>query len=134
MSKATKSKAGRKTVMSKLVLGKLEQAFAMGCSGREACVYANINPDTLYNYQKEHPEFSERKKVLKETPVLKARKTILDNLDKPKVAMWFLERRAKQDFNLKHSSVEPPMEMGLTDEEKEEMKALLEMHGISYVE
>lgn len=126
-----KTKKGRKTVMTKVVLGKLEEAFAMGCSDREACLYANINPDTLYSYQQKKPEFSERKKLLKKTPVLKARQTILDSLDDPKVAMWFLERQAKEEFNLNYIKAEPRIDPELTAEERAELARVLEMEGYS---
>lgn len=125
-----KSTAGRKTVMTKRVLGKLEHAFAMGCNDREACLYAKINPDTLYTYQNSNPEFSEQKKMLKQTPIFKARKTILKHLNDPKIAMWYLERKAKEEFNLRHIATEPPMEPELTEQEKEEYKKLFEQEGI----
>lgn len=129
----TKTKKGRKTVMTKRVIGKLEEAFSMGCSDREACLYADINPDTLYTYQKKNPKFSERKKTLKEKPVLKARQTILNSLDDPKVAMWFLERKAKSEFNLSHIKTEPRMDPELTKEERDEIANVLLMEGYSVV-
>jgi hypothetical protein len=94
----TKNKGGRPTKMTKATLGKLREAFLLGCSDQEACLLANINPDTLYAYQKENTEFSEQKQTLKLNPVLKARQTIFNNLDNPKTAMWYLERRAKTEF------------------------------------
>jgi hypothetical protein len=84
-----------------LTLSKLEEVFAMGGTDIEACGYANIAPATLYKYQERCPEFVERKKVLKEKPVLLARKTIMEALaDDSRVAQWYVERRDK-DFNLK---------------------------------
>ena len=58
--------------MTEAVLRKLEDAFALGCTDLEACLYADISKTTLYDYQKDHPEFAERKEKLKETPTLKA--------------------------------------------------------------
>ena len=71
----------------------------MDCTDTEACLYADISPATLYNYQKEHPEFLERKNLLKEKPFLKARKTIIDNLDKPEMALKYMERKKKKEFS-----------------------------------
>jgi hypothetical protein len=67
--------------MTEALLGKLEQAFLMGCTDVEACLYADINPSTLYLYQEKHPEFIERKETLKQNPIMKARQVILGALD-----------------------------------------------------
>jgi hypothetical protein len=57
---------------------KLEQAFLMGCTDREACLFADISQQTLYNYCEKNPEFIERKERLKDNPVMRARKVVLD--------------------------------------------------------
>lgn len=71
----------RPTVMTPETISKLEEAFLMGCSDLEACLFANIAPSSLYVYQEKHEEFSERKAMLKENPVMKARKVILEALE-----------------------------------------------------
>lgn len=81
------------------LVGKLEYAFALGCSDVEACLYANISKQTLYDYQHKHPEFVDRKADLKETPILKARKAVVEALEKnPDISLKFLERRRKDEF------------------------------------
>lgn len=97
----TNSKAvGRPTAMTKEVIGKLEQAFAYGASDKEACFYAGINPDTLYEYQKKHPEFTERKEALKEQPILAARQKVVQEIKNDvKNAQWYLERKRKDEFS-----------------------------------
>ena len=96
-------KRGRKTVMTPEIINKLEQAFSMGCSDLEACLYADIGKTTLYNYQNENPEFVERKEKLKEKLVLKARSVIADSLNKQdeNTAKWYLERKKKEEFSTK---------------------------------
>lgn len=94
---------GRPTVVTESVLLKLEEAFAMGCPDTEACIYANISPSTLYKYQEEHPEFTEHKLQLKETPVLKARKTVIDSLEKDVNSAWRLLERKDKDLNPKQN-------------------------------
>lgn len=89
---------GRPTVMTPQVLNKLEEVFALGGTDTEACMYADISHQTLYNYQKEFPEFVERKEALKEKPFLKARRTIIESLDDPNHAFKFMERKKKQEF------------------------------------
>ena len=78
---------------------KLEEAFAIGCSIPEACYFANITKQTLYNWYEKMPELREKFDRLKERPVLKARATIFNNLDKTDTARWFLERKRKREFS-----------------------------------
>lgn len=95
---------GRPTVMTPDIIAKLEQAFSLGATDLEACFYAGIGKTSLYRYQEEHPEFTERKKALKEKLVLKARSVIadaLENKDK-QTAQWYLERRKKDEFSTRH--------------------------------
>lgn len=81
------------------VLQKLELIFSMGGTDAEAAFYAGISLSALYSYQKEHPEFLERKQALKSSPVLKARMTIVKSLESdPKVAMWYLSKKCPQEF------------------------------------
>ena len=98
-----KRKVGRPTVMGSETLGKLEYAFLKGLSDRQACLYAGINPDSLYEYCKNHPDYSDRKELLKEQPKIRAKLIISDKLDEgdPEIAKWYLERRAKDEFSLR---------------------------------
>jgi hypothetical protein len=89
---------GRPSKFTPEVIGKLEQAFSIGCSNEEACSYAEINADTFYEWLKLHPEFSERIKRLKEKPFLKARQTIYDSLSGADHAFRFMERKKKKEF------------------------------------
>lgn len=98
-----KVKTGRPSSITPEVLAKLEQAFAMGCSDREAVLYADICMDALYRYQKDHPEFAERKALLKEKPVLKARSVVVNSLSDPETSKWYLERKTKGEFNARQS-------------------------------
>lgn len=79
---------------------KLEQAFAIGCTDEEACSYAEISPDQLYYYENNiDKEFRVRKQELKQKPILKAKQTIVKNLDNPEHAKWYLERKKKDEFS-----------------------------------
>jgi len=92
----------RPTVMTPKVIEKLEEAFAWGCSDIEACLWADIAPATLYQYQDKNPAFTERKANLKEKPVLLARKSVVSSLPKDsKLAMDYLSRKRKDEFSIK---------------------------------
>lgn len=91
--------AGRPTVMTDEILLKLEAAFCMGCTDKEACQFAGIGLATLYNYQKDHPEFLEEKDLWKENPILKARMTVYTSMGfNAELAMKFLERKKRDEF------------------------------------
>lgn len=95
-------KTGRPTVVTPAVLELLRQAFLIGCTDAEAALNANIGVATLYNYQKANPDFLELKEQWKENPLLKARNTIYNNLDKPDTAKWYAERKNKDEFSSRH--------------------------------
>ena len=81
---------------------KLEEAFSLGCSDVEACLFADITKQTLYNYQDKNPEFVDRKAMLKENPVLLARTTVVRDLKNDSdLALKFLERKCKNEFSTK---------------------------------
>lgn len=86
---------GRPTVMTEDVIRKLEDAFLMGCTDTEACLYASIVPSTLYKYQESNPEFTERKETLKQNPFMQARRVTLDALrdDDRGMAIKVLDRK-----------------------------------------
>lgn len=93
----------RPTVMTKETIAKLEEAFAWGCTDREACLWADISEETLYSYQKKHPEFIKRKEGLKETPIMLARKTVVNAIKKGDrtMSLAYLDRKKKDEFSTK---------------------------------
>ena len=94
---------GRPTKMTDDTVRKLEEAFSLGCSDLEACLLADISKQTLYDYQKIHPEFVDRKEMLKEKPILLARTSVIKGLDEnPELALKFLERKKKDEFSLRN--------------------------------
>lgn len=85
---------GRPTVLNDLVLQKLWFAFSIGCSDREACIYANIAPSTLYNIQTKNRDFLEQKSILKNKLTLLARMNVMSEISKnPQFALKFLIKK-----------------------------------------
>jgi len=94
-----KTKVGRPSVMTADVIRKLEDAFSIGASDREATFYAGIAMSTLYDYQTAHPEFVERKEALKEKPIMLARQTVVKAITTdPKMAMEYLKAKKRDEF------------------------------------
>lgn len=99
MTAKKKNKGGRPTKMTELVVKKLEEAFLMGCSDIEACLFADISKQTLYTYQEKHPEFTDRKEMLKGNPVMQARKTVLSGVKvDPDLAFKYLKAKQSKEF------------------------------------
>lgn len=94
---------GRPTIMTPDVVNKLEQAFSLGATDLEACFYAGISKQTLYNYQERFPEFVDRKAALKDKLVLKARQVVASAMESgdKQTAQWYLERKKKDEFSVK---------------------------------
>jgi len=92
----------RPTVMTDEVVQKLEYAFALGCSDEEACFYADIAKQTLYNYQEKTEGFLDRKEALKSRPIFLARETLIKGIQRdPDLALKMLERKNKAEFSLR---------------------------------
>nr|DAN37011.1 MAG TPA: Sf6 terminase small subunit gp1, octamer, DNA-binding, CAPS buffer.65A [Caudoviricetes sp.] len=102
-AKKSENKRGRPTIITPEIIAKLEQAFSLGCSDLEACIYADIGKTALYDYQEKNPEFTERKEALKQKLVLKARTIVANALEKEdeNTAKWYLERKARDEFAAK---------------------------------
>lgn len=98
MAKETR---GRPTVMTSEVVNKLEQAFTMDMTDLEACLYAGISKQTLYNYQDKNKAFIDRKEILKNSLSLKAKTNLANKINDgdSNESRWWLERRRKNEFS-----------------------------------
>ena len=97
-----RKRVGRPTVITKAVVGKLEEAFTFDCNVEEACFYAGIHRDTYYTYCKEFPEFSDRITLLRNSVNLALRITLIKGaLEDPNLALKYLERKRPQEFSLR---------------------------------
>ena len=105
--KGKKGKAGgRPSVITPDVLRKLEYAFAYDCTVEEACILSGIYPSTYYDFVKVQPKFSDTVALLRNIPVLLARKSIVNSvIDDPEKALKYLERKKKTEFS-------PKLELG----------------------
>lgn len=124
-----KNKGGRPTVMTAEMVQKLEMGFLMGLSDRKCCAFADISPATLYNYCEKHPDFLERKELLKEQPTIQAQINVVTaiNSGDEEMSKWYLERKCKEEFSIKQDiavsgKINNPME-GLTTEELKKLIA-----------
>lgn len=83
----------------KVVLSKLEYAFAHFLTDKEACVYAGISTSAYYRFIDERPEFRERKEQLRLVVSLGLRKVVLEHAKTdPQMALKLLERLNPSQF------------------------------------
>lgn len=101
-AKKSENKGGRPSSVTPETLAKLEQAFSLGCSDLEACIYADVSPSILYRFQEKNPEFRERKEMLKQKLVLKARTVVAEALKNKD------ENTANGIWREKHGTSLPP--------------------------
>lgn len=96
------SRTGRPRRINPETLTKLEYAYSLGCSDREAALYAEIGYSTLTTYLSNNPDFRERRESLKDSMIIKAleaNKKLLEDGD-PIQTRWYLERRKREEFTL----------------------------------
>jgi hypothetical protein len=94
-----KHPGGRPSEMTPEAIKKLEEVFAIDGTVQEACFYADITPTTYYNWLEKKPELVERFEALRNRPVLKARQTVVQSLNTPAGAQWYLQRKRKTEFS-----------------------------------
>lgn len=87
--------------ITKDVVQKLEDAFLKGLSDNEACIYAGIAKQTLYNYCAEKPGFLDRKEMLKDGVKMRAKMNIAKEIENGDVALskWYLVRKCRDEFS-----------------------------------
>lgn len=93
------SEAGRPTVLTEELRLKIEDAASLGATIEEIALHSGVHRSTMYRWMKEDEKLKDRIIELQERPILKARKTIVDGLDKPDNAKWYLERKKKVEFS-----------------------------------
>ena len=100
-----KNKGGRPTKMTPDTVAKLEMGFLKGLNDTECCHYADISRDVLYDYQKKHPEFVDRKNELKSNTSVKAKLNVAEAIENGDVDLskWYLERKNRDEFSLKQT-------------------------------
>ncbi len=91
---------GRPPAIDLATLAKLEEAFSIGATDREACLVANISVSALYHFQDKNPEYIQRKEKLKDMVKYQARYNVAEAVKKgdKNISQWYLERKVKDEF------------------------------------
>ena len=79
---------------------RLINAFKYDATIKEACFSAGISLDQYKYFVEKHPEFSTIIEACRQMPILRARRTVVDQLGTDsKVAMWYLARKRPEEFS-----------------------------------
>lgn len=122
---------GRPTVFDEITIQKLEEAYSNDATDEQACFLANIAQSSLYNFQKEHPEFLERKKALKNMTTYQAKINIKNKVidGDPSISQWLVERKEKNEGYSIRTEITgaegKDLFEGLTEEQKKKLDNLL---------
>jgi hypothetical protein len=84
--------------LTDIVRQKLDEAAAIDATIEEMAFYADVSKQSLYTWFKSEPELKERLDALRQKPFLKARQTLVKDLENPAGAQWYMERKAKKEF------------------------------------
>lgn len=93
-----KKSAGRPSNVTAEVLAVLRNAFKAGMTDEEACAIAEISHDSLYRYQRAHPDFAIKKAAWKKQLIGQAKFAIaLDIVNRKdvKTSKWYLDRESE---------------------------------------
>lgn len=122
----------RPTVMTDSTVKKLLYAFSNSFSDEEACCYAWISKQTLYNYWDKNPEFLDRKEVLKNKPSIKAKLNLVKAVENwnLSISKYWLEKKSWEEFWAQVSVASKwwknPYENKITPEEQRQVNEILE--------
>lgn len=84
-----------------MVVAKLQFAFSIDATVKEACFYADISTDSYYRYCNKYPEFRNKIDLIKTKTNLLARVVIHNSLASGNVrtAKWYLERKSPEEYS-----------------------------------
>lgn len=78
---------------------KLEYAFSIGATVKEACMYADIARETYYRWVNEDKALSDRFEELQDNTIFVARETLYKGIKRdPKLALEFLSKKKRDEF------------------------------------
>lgn len=97
----------RPSKLTQQTIQKLKEAFRLWCTVEEACSYTEISKSTYYDWLSNNEAFSDEIELSKKYLEFKSRFVIAQSLENNdvKTAMWYLERKNKQEFNIQHADI-----------------------------
>jgi len=93
-------KRGPKYIITDDVLVKLREAFVIGATDVQACYYAGISVDALYDYQNRVPNYASQKEAMKKSLGLQAKANVAKSIKGGDIgtSKWHLEKTEKETY------------------------------------
>ena len=108
---------------------KLQEAAALDCTVEEMAFFCDVSRQTVYNWFKEDPELFDKVERLRQTPILKARKTVVDKLDESYGnSMDYLKRKRRTEFGDSVDVTTQGDKMGEVNIPKEDRALIEKLH------
>jgi hypothetical protein len=103
MTEPKKKKRGRPTLFTNEVLQKIRYYSANDITPYQMAPLLGLGVSTIYGYLENHADFSEEIEALRESTKVKAKIVIVDAIQDGdvKVAQWYLERKARDEYSTK---------------------------------
>ena len=109
MTKPKLTQKQRKEINEKIAKGvskldednikKLEELFKLDASQKEMACYLEVTENTITNWRKKHVELFGRLELLRNSPILTARRTVIKAIEtETPTAFRYLERKARKEF------------------------------------
>src|SRR5690349_16517168 len=113
---------GRPTVFTDQVLQKLEEAFSIDATVREACAYAGISESVYYLECNRNPQFLERMERSMQFAFMLAKKVVVQAMKENdgNLALKWLDRRQRDRY---HTKVEQDVKQVPIEEVIDEVEA-----------
>lgn len=92
------------TVMTEKMVRNLDEAFMMGMSDREACMYCGLSYSTFTTWLEKNEEYRTKKESLKQYPKLLVKRNLAEAIKNKDIdtSKWYAERKMKDEgFNAK---------------------------------
>jgi len=99
--KTGKHLTGRPSQLTPIMIAKLEEVHALDASVEEICFYCDVSRQTYYNWKEKNPALFDRLEALRQRPILKARRTLVNSLDAEDSAFRYISRKRKDEFSEK---------------------------------
>ena len=111
--------------LDRVKVEELIKAFKLDSTIEEACVYIGISITQYKYFIKLHSEFYPIKEACKEIPNLKARETVVSNIQKSySNAMDYLSRKKKAEFSTRQEISQGSPKQFTKDEKEKSKKAI----------
>jgi len=90
---------GADTKLTSVAKAKLEEGYLIDASYEELALLCGVTTQTLRNWRKEHKDYFAELETLRETPVLDARRAVVEKAKESYPnAMDYLKRKKKKEF------------------------------------